>query len=209
MKDRKIIAILRSINKKEIITVAEILINCGINKIEVTLNSPEAFLSLKMLADNFHDTATIGAGTVTKPEEVGELAKINQLKFIVTPNCNINVIKAAKKNKLQIYCGVFTPTECYTAIEAGTDALKIFPANMMGACGFSSLKQILPPDMPSYAVGSIGSGSFVDWLKVGITGFGIGSIIYNPNKSMRDIHESTKEIVYQYDDAISNLNIKA
>ena len=77
------------------------------------------------------DRARIGAGTVLTPEEVRAVAATGA-SFIVSPNADPRVIARTKELGLGSYPGVFTPTECFAALAAGADALKIFPAAMMG-----------------------------------------------------------------------------
>ena len=59
---RNIVAILRGIDPKDVLEIAEVLIDCGISKIEVPLNSPDPFDSISKLARTFGDQSLIGAG---------------------------------------------------------------------------------------------------------------------------------------------------
>ena len=49
------------------------LVDAGFRMLEVPLNSPEPFASIRLLADAFGDVALIGAGTVIEPPHVGLL----------------------------------------------------------------------------------------------------------------------------------------
>ena len=66
MKYSPLIAILRGITPDKILDVAEILIENGINIIEVPLNSPNSLKSIQLLVDNYSEKALLGAGTVLK-----------------------------------------------------------------------------------------------------------------------------------------------
>ena len=123
---REIIAILRGITSKEAPAIAEVLIEAGIDKIEVPLNSPSPFESIERLIDAFCDVAVIGAGTVLQVEQVDHLAAINA-SMVVSPDCNSDVIKATKQADMLSYPGCFTATECFTALRHGADGLKLFP----------------------------------------------------------------------------------
>lgn len=124
---RNIIAILRGITPPEAEAVTAELIAAGITKIEVPLNSPDAFISIEKLVKMFGDKATIGAGTVLRVDEVAMLAKIGA-RLVVSPNMNTDVIRATREAGLLSFPGVMTPTECFAALDAGAHGLKLFPA---------------------------------------------------------------------------------
>ena len=124
---RKIIAILRGITPDEAVPITDTLIEAGITSIEVPLNSPDPFTSIKQMVDAFGQTALIGAGTVLNPDDVMRLHQIGA-GMVVSPDCNPRVIVATKQAGMKSYPGVMTPTECFTALRNGADGLKLFPA---------------------------------------------------------------------------------
>ena len=81
-------------------------------------------------------------------------------KMIVSPNVNADVIIETKKLKMRSYPGVFTASECFEAIQNGSDGLKLFPAFLLGVDGFKALKAVLPPGLPTYAVGGVEPSEF-------------------------------------------------
>jgi len=197
---RELIAILRGVTPHEVIAIAEELILSGITKIEVPLNSPNAYESIETLANRFSSEVVIGAGTVLKKNEVASVCNAGG-KMIVSPNVNVDVIIETKKLNMRSYPGVFTATECFEAIQNGSDGLKLFPAFLIGVDGFKALKAVLPPSLPTYAVGGVDPSNFADWLAFGVTGFGIGSYLYKVGDNVSDVGEKAKKIVSAYDDA--------
>ncbi|WP_300532852.1 2-dehydro-3-deoxy-6-phosphogalactonate aldolase [uncultured Mameliella sp.] len=197
---RELIAILRGLTPDEAAPVTEALIAAGITKIEVPLNSPEPFESIRRMIAQAGDTALIGAGTVLDPVEVGQLAALGA-GMVVSPDCNPRVIVAAKSAGLLSYPGVFTATEAFTALRNGADGLKFFPAFKLGLDGYSALKAVLPTEAATYAVGGVGPEDFADWQKAGITGFGIGSSLYKPGRSAGDVKARADDLVAAYDAA--------
>ena len=197
---RKIIAILRGIKPNEVLEVAHTIVNAGITQIEVPMNSPSVFDSIKLLHNEFDGHIQIGAGTVTNIEQVEILSDIG-VDFIVSPNFDLKVVEATKKADMLSYPGVITPTECFSALNCGADGLKLFPASLLGEANLISLKALLPAGIPLYMVGGIGPENFSSWFSAGATGFGIGSGIYKAGDSSEIVANKAKSIVLSYDKA--------
>lgn len=195
---RNIVAILRGVKPKEAVGIASALIDAGITKIEVPLNSPEPLKSIGAIASEFGDVALIGAGTVLSVQDVADVQNVGG-KLIVSPNTNTGVIRAAKAADLLCYPGVMTPTECFSALDAGADGLKLFPGNLLGTQGLKAIKAVLPKGTEVLAVGGAGPDNFADWFAVGASGFGIGSAIYKPGDSAAIVLKKAKDIVVSYD----------
>ena len=195
---RNIIAILRGITPPEAGPAVEALLDAGITKIEVPLNSPDPFDSIKIMADAFSDQALIGAGTVLSVEDVSRVAQAGG-KLIVSPNADARVIVATKTEGLQSWPGVMTPTECFSALKNGADGLKIFPGSLLGPDGLKAIRAVLPTGTQVYTVGGAGPENFADWFAASADGFGIGSALYKPGMSTADIAARAKDIVAAYD----------
>jgi 2-dehydro-3-deoxyphosphogalactonate aldolase len=200
MQHRELIAILRGITLQESDAVASGLIDAGITKIEVPLNSPDPIATISHLQRRFGDQALFGAGTVLTVDEVEAVAQTGA-KLIVSPNTNYDVISRSKQLGLYSYPGVMTPTECFAALDAGADGLKFFPASLIGPNGIAAIKAVLPKSVTTYAVGGASADNFKHWFDVGITGFGIGSALYKPGRSSDDVGKIAREIVASYDRA--------
>ncbi len=205
---REIIAILRGIRPNEAVPVTSALIEAGITRIEVPLNSPEPFASIEAMAKNHGQAALIGAGTVLSTADVGRVRDAGG-RMAVSPNCDPEVIRATVAAGLESYPGVLTPSECFAGLKAGATALKVFPASRMGLDGLTAIRAALPPKVRLYMVGGVGAGDFGKWLAAGATGFGIGTSLYRPGDTPVDVAKRAREIAITWDTVTGRVSVTA
>jgi len=181
-----LVAILRGVTPGEVVAVGSSLIEAGITIIEVPLNSPEPYDSISLLATEYGDKALIGARTVLTAEQAQRVIAAGG-KLVVSPNMNPAVIRTTKTLGGLSAPGCLTPTEAFTALDAGADAIKIFPAEMASPKVIKAMRAVLPPDAKLIIVGGVNADNMQDFLTAGADGFGIGSALFKPGRSESEI----------------------
>jgi 2-dehydro-3-deoxyphosphogalactonate aldolase len=139
----------------------------------------------------------VGAGTVLSVQDVNKL-KDHGGQISVSPDANPDVIARARAIGMEPLPGVFTPTEAFSAIRAGAKHLKLFPAEAASPATVKAWKAVLPKHVQVHAVGGVTSSNMAEWLACGVMGFGIGSSLYKPGKSLADISVAAVDLVAAY-----------
>ena len=174
-----LVAILRGLAPENALAVGQALIDAGFRIVEVPLNSPRPFESIRILAKAFGASALVGAGTVLRAADVAHVEEAGG-NLIVMPHGDTAVIGEAKRRTMTCVPGVATPTEGFAALSAGADALKMFPAEAMPPAVVKAWRAVLPQDTALLPVGGITPERMADYLAAGASGFGLGSALFSP-----------------------------
>ncbi|MDE1166093.1 MAG: 2-dehydro-3-deoxy-6-phosphogalactonate aldolase [Pseudomonas sp.] len=189
-----LIAILRGLVPSEAAAIGEVLYAAGFRVIEVPLNLPQPYDSIRILRDTLPADCLIGAGTVLTPEQVAQV-KAAGGQLIVMPHSDAKVLRAAKAAGLYLSPGVVTPTEAFAALEEGADSLKLFPAEMLNPGVVKALLAVLPKGTALIPVGGITPDNMQPFVDAGVKGFGLGSGLFKPGMSAADVAERAKAYV--------------
>jgi len=196
LRDLPLIAILRGITPVDAEGAVDTLDDAGWRVIEVPLNSPDALETLKRMvkrAKDRGDKLLIGAGTVLNTGQVDAIAA-SGAKLMVAPNCVPDVIRAAKAKGLATAPGVATPTEAFAALDAGADALKMFPGELLPPAAVKAWRAVLPPETLLLPVGGVAPDNIAAYMKAGANGFGIGTSVYKPGMAIAEMATRAKAL---------------
>ena len=168
-----IIAVVRAKRTDQAVPLAEALVAGGVNAVEITMTTPNAIAAIREASSKLGDRALIGVGTVLN-EPTCQAAIDAGAQFIVSPICRRELVPIAQKAGKPIMLGSYTPTEAQLAHEAGSDFIKIFPADGLGPNYIKALRAPLP-HLRIVPTGGVDLRTIGDFLKAGCVAVGAGS----------------------------------
>ncbi len=199
--EHKIVAIVRGLDPRFGVPVAEALYAGGIRILEITMNSNEPLSVIREVTDTFGDRLVVGAGTVLDAD-MAEAAVSAGAQFVLSPIVALDVISMAKDLGVISIPGAYTATEIYNAYKNGADIVKVFPASSP-----AYIRDIAGPlpQIPLLPTGGITPQNIRDFKNAGAIGFGIGSALVDTKQPVSAQYlEQITERARQFVTAISN-----
>jgi len=202
VKEEKLIVIVRGVEKDKLIPLAEAMYNGGIRLLEITysadgkISDEETAENIRLLAEHFDGRMYIGAGTVLSEKQV-QLTKDAGGLFIISPDTNNDVIKKSRSLNLVSMPGALTPSEVQAAHCSGADFVKLFPVCSLGAEYVKAIKAPLS-HIDMLAVGGVHDGNMAEYIKAGVSGFGIGSNIIDKKALADGNYEAITNLAKKY-----------
>ncbi len=175
--DTGIVAVIRTNDGDELVSICEALVEGGVVGVEITMTSPGATEAIDKASKVLQGKAVIGAGSVLDPE-TARVAMLAGADFIVSPILNKDVIAMCKRYGKIVIPGAFTPTEILNAWEAGADVVKVFPATKLGPSFFKDVRGPLP-QVKMTPTGGVDINNLGEFLKAGAVFVGVGSALVN------------------------------
>jgi 2-dehydro-3-deoxyphosphogluconate aldolase/(4S)-4-hydroxy-2-oxoglutarate aldolase len=168
-----IIAIIRARSAAQVIPISEALLAGGVVAIEITMSTPDAIGAIRDASREFGERALIGVGTILKPFDCQQALDAGA-QFVVSPICRTELIPLTHTAQKPIMLGSYTPTEAQIAHEAGSDFIKIFPADGLGVKYIKALRAPLP-HLKIVPTGGVDLNTIADFFKAGCPAVGAGS----------------------------------
>ncbi len=177
IRNTGVIAIMRAESSAELLRAAEAIRQGGVCAIEVTLTTPGALAVIEQATAGADEGVAFAAGTVLDAESA-RAAILAGAQFLVAPTLSAAVIAMARRYRVPVLPGAYTPTEILTAWEAGADMVKVFPASLGGPELIKALKAPLP-QVELVPVGGVEMENTADFIRAGAAAVGVGSALVN------------------------------
>lgn len=183
------ILIIRTDSDQDALAVAEAAIEGGIKVLEITMAVPNALGVISLLSKKYKDQVVVGAGSILDGE-TARAAILAGAELLVSPQLNPEMIKVANRYQAVTVSGAMTPKEIIDTLEAGSDIVKLFPADNLGP---QYVKAIMAP-VPQAAIaptGGVSPENVQEWFQAGCIGVGVGSFITKAAKKDGDYSKVT------------------
>lgn len=185
------ILIIRSDSSEEAEKVAIAAVDGGVKALEITMSVPDALTIISHLAKKYGGTdVVVGAGTVLDAE-TASAAMLAGAKLLVSPNLNPKMIEIANRYQAVTVSGAMTPTEILNTINAGSDLVKLFPAEILGSKYIKIIKAPLS-QAQMVPTGGVNPGNVQEWFDAGCSAVGVGSYVSKAHKKDGDFGKVTK-----------------
>jgi 2-dehydro-3-deoxyphosphogluconate aldolase/(4S)-4-hydroxy-2-oxoglutarate aldolase len=167
-----LIAVIRAPAARLVPPLCEALLKGGIRALEITRSTPDANRAIAETLHRFED-ALVGVGTVLD-RDAARAALDAGAQFVVSPILQENLIETTHAYQKPVMLGSYTPTEAQHAHEAGSDFIKIFPADGLGPGYLKALRAPLP-HLRLVPTGGIVLENVEEFVRAGAAALGVGS----------------------------------
>ena len=128
-------------------------------------------------------------------------------KYVISPVTKPSLVEAAHALDRPVMLGAYTPTEAQTAHEAGSDFIKIFPADTLGP-GY--IKALLAPltHLNIIPTGGVNLDTMEAYLAAGSAALGTGSALLKKEIIAGENWEELERLAKRFADRVSGLKAK-
>jgi len=172
LERRRLVAVVRSKSSQEALETVEGVVEAGVRFVEITFSVPDAVGLIRQLAKR--SGLFVGAGTVLSEEQAREAIAAGA-RFIVSPTLELGLVPICREADVVSVPGAGTATEILTAMRAGPDLVKLFPADCLG--GPSFVRQIANTFAGARFVvsGGVSLANVKEYIAAGVIGLSLGS----------------------------------
>jgi 2-dehydro-3-deoxyphosphogluconate aldolase / (4S)-4-hydroxy-2-oxoglutarate aldolase len=198
-----VLAVLRGVDEDDIVPVARAVHEAGVGALEVTADGKRAAERVAAIDRDLAGTdAIVGAGTVLDAASAQSVIDAGA-EFVVSPHVDPEIVRVCNRHGVLSAPGVMTPTEAVTAIDAGADILKMFPASTVGPSHIGALQGPLG-DVDVIPTGGIGTDNVADYLDAGAIAVGAGSSVVDYEAIEDGDMERVRQTAAAFVEAVEN-----
>ncbi len=170
-----LVAIVRVRRPELTLPLAKALVAGGIRAVELTMSIPNALEAVRTIDRELGDKILLGVGTVID-DDTCRAAIDAGAKYVISPITRPSLVAVAHALDRPVMLGAYTPTEAQAAHEAGSDFVKIFPADTLGPSYIKSLLAPLP-HLKIVPTGGVNLDTMEAYLAAGSAALGTGSAL--------------------------------
>lgn len=197
----KVTVILRGYTYEQVRTVAKNLVGTKLNAIEITMNSPDVFETIRKLTEEFGERLYVGAGTIRTMEEAKKAISVGA-RFLLSPvMLSEEILNYCKKNNVISVPAAFSPSEVQRMFDLGADIVKVFPAGRLGSKYFTDIQAPLGK-IPLMAVGGVNGENSQEYLDAGASFVGIASGIFQKEHVEQCQEEEIKNAIQKFEEKV-------
>jgi 2-dehydro-3-deoxyphosphogluconate aldolase/(4S)-4-hydroxy-2-oxoglutarate aldolase len=191
LKENKVLPIIRSSSKQEVIDIVKALKDGGLDMMEINIENPYIFEAISEISN---EVTVCAGGIITSIQ--ANAAMLAGAKIISSPIFQTNLVKISKDKRLPFIAGTSTANEAYSAWKSRIPVVKIYPITAMG--GVSYLENLLRP-MPFLNVipqGNVALSEVSSYIKAGAVAVGVGRNLTKAD-SYSEITKRAKSLLEQ------------
>lgn len=174
LKKQGVVAVIRGNSLEEGLEISKACIAGGLKAIEMAYTNANASEIIKQLNEKYQDDSEvcIGAGTVLDAP-TARLAILAGAKYIVSPSFDHETAILCNRYGVPYIPGCMTIKEIITAMEAGSEMIKLFPGSAFGPGYIGAVRSPLP-QVSIMVTGGVKLDNLDQWFKAGVDAIGVG-----------------------------------
>jgi len=205
--DAGLVAIVRVHHPELALPIAKALVAGGIRAVELTMTIPNALDAIRTIDQELGNKILLGVGTVID-DDTCKAAIDAGAKYIISPITKPSLVENAHAMDRPVMLGAYTPSEAQAAYEAGSDFIKIFPADSLGP---NYIRALLAPltHLKIIPTGGVNLDTMESFLAAGSTALGIGSSLLKNNIINSENWSELESLSRQHVDKLAKLKSRS